>query len=144
HCWHQCFAGQCTAAARISVRARRPSRQEKEFDDTVEILLARLEDYYCALIDLIRSEERSLFGHLTKLPQVLAKHPTARAVASLQIDNLDRMVQTVKQNVDTLEAKVSLAETEIGQFTSFEEVFIRSRLTKQRGIRLSGYRFGTK
>uniref|UniRef100_A0A1I8I9Y1 DH domain-containing protein n=1 Tax=Macrostomum lignano TaxID=282301 RepID=A0A1I8I9Y1_9PLAT len=57
------------------------SPQEKEFDDTVEILLARLEDY-CALIDLIRSESAHCLGTLLPQPRSSLKRPESEPVAT--------------------------------------------------------------
>ncbi|KAK6174677.1 hypothetical protein SNE40_017910 [Patella caerulea] len=86
------------------------SKEQGKYYESIEGMLTKL-DEFCGLVDLIRSDTNLCLN--TTLPRIHEKSNEIRNVFE-KIDNLEKFVGIVKQNVNMMEEKVNDAEKEVG------------------------------
>ncbi|XP_050398045.2 biogenesis of lysosome-related organelles complex 1 subunit 4 [Patella vulgata] len=86
------------------------SKEQGKYYESIEGMLTKL-DEFCGLVDLIRSDTNLCLN--TTLPRIHEKSSEIRNIFE-KIDNLEKFVGIVKQNVNMMEEKVNDAEKEVG------------------------------
>lgn len=92
--------------------------KEKQFNETTEDLLTKL-DEYIGFADLIRSDVN--LALLTTLPSIQVKSHEMEKHFD-RIDRLEAFMLTVKKNVAELECLVDKAESDMGRLSSLKKV----------------------
>ncbi|XP_028410054.1 biogenesis of lysosome-related organelles complex 1 subunit 4-like [Dendronephthya gigantea] len=89
------------------------SSQVKTYEDIIEDMLVRL-DEFCQTADMVRNESGMFMTDL--LPRIISQSEDLPVIFQ-KIDQLEKFVSIVKNNVDQLEEQVNKAEKDLGTST---------------------------
>merc|ERR1712038_245565 len=95
------------------------SKERTLFDDNIEDLLTRL-DEYCSLIDIVRSDTNLCLAKT--LPAIREKSRQMETVFQ-KIDQLEAFVSMVKGQVSSMEEQIVVAEEHMGSLSTFKKMF---------------------